>query len=259
MICSPTSRFAAGLDAETCQHGLNVESFIGSLIVTCALALLLSTPLACAQAPTTPTTRTAPALQPAATPGEALERAMRAIVYSDEAGYRRAVDLRSPHGYSEGYARLTFASARLRKAVRENDVTARRLREAGWDPNETLMIGIADTPTAAQWEAIHQGIQAIAWEVDGSVALAKGTPAMFSGGTQGETSVERSGDGWIVVIADPVDSATPEEFRQVANRLFALSAAIDAATGRVKAGKLKTIREVNDFVDAEWKKAQQPK
>jgi hypothetical protein len=223
-------------------------------IATCVLLLFFSASLAWAQSATAPATQQAVLLQPAPTPGEAVERSMQAMVDSDEAKYRQSVDVKSPSGYSEACTRWTFASARLHKAVRDHNVTGQRLREAGFDRNQTLSPGIPPPPSAKEWEAMRKAIRAIEWEVDGSVARPKGNPSMFSGGTQGKTSIERSGDGWVVVIADPVESAPAEHLQQLAKGWSAKTTAIDAATEQVRAGKLKTILEVNDFVDAEMKK-----
>ena len=228
-------------------------------IATCLFIVLLGAPLACARRTTAPTTTQAStSLQPARTPGEALLRAMQAMADADEAAYRRVVDVRSPHGYSEAYTRWVFASARLENAAREHKVVGKRVREAGFDRNEKLATG-ASLPSAKEWDAQRKAIEAIEWEVDGDEAHPKGKPSMFSGGTQGKTSIVRSGDGWIMVLADPAESAPPEHLQQFAKAWSAKAAAFDAATKQIKAGKLKTILAVNDFIDAEMKKAQPPK
>jgi hypothetical protein len=227
-------------------------------MATCLTMLLLATPLASAQSTTVPATQKAISLDPVPTPSEAVLRSMQAMVDGDEAAYRRVVDVRSPHGYSEAYTRWVFAAARLENAVREHNVVGKRVREAGFDRNERLSTG-ASPPPAKEWEAQRKAIEAMEWEVVGDRAHPKGNPSAFSGGTQGKTSIERSGDGWMIVIADPAESAPPEHLQQFAMAWSTKAAAFDAATARVKAGKFKTILEVNDFIDGESKKSKPAK
>src|SRR3954470_7324945 len=57
-------------------------------------------------------------IEPASSPGDALERSMRAQADGDEATYRKVVVFRPPGGYTDVSARVTFAAARLHRAVR---------------------------------------------------------------------------------------------------------------------------------------------
>jgi hypothetical protein len=203
-----------------------------------------------------PATDEVSSLRPAPTPGKALERAIQAAVDADEAAYRRIVLIKSPYGHSEACARWGLASARLHRAVREHNVTGQRVREAGWDRNETLSPNNPDPPSAKEWEAERKAIRGMRWEVNGDIARPKDRPDMYSRGTQGDTSFERLGDGWIVVIADPNESASVD-LQRFAKGWSAMALAIDATTARVNAGEFKTMRQVNDFFDARLKEIEQ--
>lgn len=200
--------------------------------------------------PTTVPTARAAGLVASAKPGDALVAAMQAMVDGDEAKYRQFVDVRSPHGYSEGYIRWVFASARLHQAVAKNEVDVKDPR--GRDAR--LSTSIAPPLPPDQWKAMRAAIDAVEWVVEGQLAYPTGKPAWFGGGTQGNTTVERSGDGWIVVIADPVQSAPPEHLEHYRKIWSATSAVIDNATEQVRAGKLKSILEINNYVKAETNK-----
>src|SRR4051794_1052658 len=91
-----------------------------------------------------------PALTPAPTPSEALERSTRARIDADEHAYRRITLIRSPARYSEAYTRWEFASFRLNQAVRDHGVTGTRVREAGWDCNQTLSPNVTEPVDAEQ-------------------------------------------------------------------------------------------------------------
>jgi hypothetical protein len=84
---------------------------------------------------------------------------MRAWMDADETAYRRTTLIVSPEGYSEACVRWAFASFRLHRAVREHAVTGRRLREAGWDRNQTLSPGIAEPSPAGQWDQMREVIR----------------------------------------------------------------------------------------------------
>ncbi len=107
---------------------------------------------------------------PAATPGEALARSMQAMADIDEAAYRRATVIESPTGYSDAYTRMMFASYRLRRAVREHGVTGRRVRDAGWDRDQTLSSGVIEPMPEAQWGTARDAIGKLEWKIDGDVA-----------------------------------------------------------------------------------------
>jgi hypothetical protein len=176
-----------------------------------------------------------------------MERAMQAMADGDEAACRRAVLMKPPHGYSESCLRGGLASARLHRAVREHGVTGQRLRDAGWDRNNTLSPDIPEPRSPAESKREIEMIRGLEWEVTGNVARPKGKPDMFSGNTSGKISVERSDPGWIMVLADPVDDAPPEHLRKFAEGWSIMASAIDATTEQVRAGKLRTILAVNDY------------
>jgi len=71
-----------------------------------------------------------PELEPAPSPGEAIERSLRAQAEGDEAAYRRVVVFRPPGGYMDVSLRAQFAGARLHRAVRECGVTGKRVADA---------------------------------------------------------------------------------------------------------------------------------
>ena len=224
-----------------------------------ALMLLAASHVAHAQPATGPTTRgaattqAAAALQPAPTPGEALERAMHAIAQGDEAAYRRTTDVRSPHGFAEAHVRLIFASARLHKAVREHNVKAQRTRDAGFDRGRTLLAPAAPGSTE-DWERTRDAIRAMQWKIEGNVARPADNPSAFEGNSSGKMLVERMEGGWVLVLADPVDQAPVEHLKQFAEGASASARAADRTAEQVVAGKLRTIAEVNDVFDAERKR-----
>jgi hypothetical protein len=133
------------------------------------------------------------------------------------------------------------------------------MRDAGFDRHRTLSPNIPAPQTQREREGWLAAVRRIEWEVDGDVARPKGKPDMFSGGTQGRTSIERVDGGWVVVISDPVETGTPEQLRKFAEGWTAMAAAIDATTEQVNAGKLRTFVEVNDYFDAQMKAMEGPK
>jgi hypothetical protein len=199
-----------------------------------------------------------PALEPAPTPGEALARSIGAIANADEQAYRRIAQIRSPEGHSDAAVRWQFAASRLHQAVRDHGVTWGRARAAGFDREDALSPGIPEPPDRKQMAGLLQTVRNMQWTIEGDLAKpADNTP--FSG-TQGVMEVRRLRGGWVIVLSDPVDSAPREHLRQFARSWNAHAHAIDAATAKVKAAELKTMGQVNDFVEAERKRrlAEQP-
>ncbi|MGB7158488.1 MAG: hypothetical protein WBD40_10515 [Tepidisphaeraceae bacterium] len=230
-----------------------------TLTLVLVLALGLGHPIH-AQPGTDPASRPATtsrpaALQPAPTPGEALERAAHAMALGDEAAYRQAAVIRSPSRFSEMQVRSIFASARLHKAVREHNVKGERTREAGFDRNQTLLVPKA--PGAAEWEQDRDAIRKMEWKIDGDVARPATNASWLEGSSSGRISIERVEGGWVVILADPIDAAPAEHLQPFTDSAAAAARAADATTKQVEAGKLHTISEVNDFFDAERNKEPQ--
>jgi hypothetical protein len=220
------------------------------------LAVVMVRTLALAEPATAPAAQGG--LSPAATPGEALARSMRAMMAEgDEAAYRHIVDIRSPDGHSEQYVRHVFASFRLRKVVDDRKVGGVRLRDAGFDRNEKITPAAPSPPPPEQVRAMLAGVEKFEWEIAGETATIKGRRDALQGSTAGQISIRRAGDGWVVVLADPSGSATPEDLRKMADNWSRLADACDAAAREVANGRLTTIRQVNDFLDA-GRPAKQP-
>jgi hypothetical protein len=222
------------------------------LLLSCVLLTVADGPAA--YAPRAPAPATQPVgneatPEPATSPGDALERSMRAWFDADEQVYRRVTLIKSPEGYSDAYVQWAFASFRLHRAVREHGVTGRRLREAGWDRDQTLSPGIPEPPKAAEWDQMQEVIRKLEWKTHDDVAEPIDAP-WFEGGTQGETAVRRIDGGWTVVLSDPIGRAPAEHLQKFAKAWFTHAANIDAATEKVNDGELRTIREVNDFLEA---------
>ena len=187
--------------------------------------------------------------EPAETPGEAAERTVRALVAADERAYRRVTLIRSPAGYADGCIRWVFASFRLHRAVREHGVTSWRVRDAGWDPNEMLSPGIVEPSDPAELPQVRERIARLEWDIDGDVARPRGGHRIQDN-SFGETTVERVDGGWTVVLSDPVGKAPAEDLRRVAQIFNAKADALNAATAKVNARELRTMRDVNQFVKA---------
>src|SRR3954454_19036920 len=133
------------------------------------LALLIS--LACDACATrhpqtsAPAARQAVTLDPAPTPADAFERAVRAMAEGDEEAWRRIVVYQPPRVVAEAQALSRFAGARLHRAVRENGVAGRRVRDAGFDRNERLIV--PEPPSRRRIEEELAAVRNIQWKVDG--------------------------------------------------------------------------------------------
>lgn len=183
---------------------------------------------------------------PSTTPGEALERALEASFLGDEAAFRRAVRVEVPDGVAEAELRKGFAGFRLHRAVREQKVARTRVRNAGFD--REFMLTVPDPEAMGMWEQTRVAVRAVKWKVEGDVAVAEELPLPAN------LSVRKvDGGGWLVVLGEP--SAEPEHLKQFARAGKARAAAIDAATEQVIAGKLRTVGEINDYLDAAMKAA----
>jgi hypothetical protein len=196
-----------------------------------------------------PTTTTAPATAPAApagTPGEAMIRVFEAQANGDEAALRRAAVFRPPDGIAARQARAMLASARLHRAVNEHGVTAQRTRDAGFDRGQNLL---ANEPLSGQrLEQARLAIKQMEWDVQGDTARpVRGGPLGGDGGQEGPVA-QRAGDGWVIVFTDPPDADDAAD--QLARAATIHADVFTAAAEQVEAGKLRTIREVNDFIEA---------
>ena len=217
-----------------------------------SLVLALLLPLACygcgarRQQTHAPEDREAVAIRPAPTPAEAFERAMRAMAAGDEAAYRRIVVFAPPSRVAEAQARERFASARLHRAVGEHGVTGRRVCGAGFDKSRTLL-----PPAPPSRERVEQAMEAyrrIEWKVDGDVATPSTTRPVF--GPEKQIRIERLGNGWVVIVSDSNSLPDSEPgIRQYAQSSTVHAEIYDSAAAQVRAGKLRTVREVNDFIE----------
>ncbi len=221
----------------------------------CVTLLVFSTcHLACGRAiPARPALQSV-GMRPAATPGEAIDRSVAAAANADEVAFRGITLIQSPYGYSDGCMRWALASQRLHQAIRRYGVTSKRVRAAGFDRNEKLA-NAGDEITKDDVEKDRRLRQRVKWTIEGDVALANGERSSTT--TAGVQTVERSGAGWIVALRDPEVAPTGDPSAARMTRLgqgwATLAAAMDAAADEIKAGRLKTILEVNDFVKAESK------
>jgi hypothetical protein len=199
-------------------------------------------------AATKPATMTAAAakLTPSKTPAEALERMLEAHRRGDEAALRRLARIEAPDGMAEASAQVWFAAVELHEAVRENKVARARVRDAGFDRQYSLMV--PDPGAQGPWEPTRDAIRAAQWTIEGDVATPGGLPLNES------TSVRKVDGGWIVVLSEAAQ-AQPEHVKQFVTSWMAQAASIRAATAQVRAGKLRTVGEINDFLEAERKKA----
>jgi hypothetical protein len=178
--------------------------------------------------------RAAQDLPPAATPSEAVARHMEALATGDEDEYRRVVVFREPSEAAQAYVRQLLAAVRLHRAVREHAVIAERTPGTPMPRNERLMVIDPVPPeTLAQVRPMADKIQ---WTIDGNVA------------TSQTTRVERIDGGWFLVLTDANSTETPQRLREMVENSKARIATFEAAIEQVKAGKLRTVREVNDFV-----------
>lgn len=186
------------------------------------------------------------ARQPAQTPGAAFARAIQAMSAGDESAYRQIVVFRPPCVMAEARARQQFASARLHGAVAKHGVTGRRIRDAGFDVNEKLMVPAP--PTAAHLDQAMKAYRAIGWRIEGDVATMATTRAVM--GPEITMQSERLDGGWVIAISDGADfrDATAEELAPWVDSAMASTEILNAATAQVESGKLRTIREVNDFI-----------
>ena len=184
--------------------------------------------------------------EPAPAPGEAFARAMRAWSEGDEAAYRERVVFRPPALLAEAQVRVYFAAARLHRAVRDRGVTGRRVRDAGFDRNETLLAPAPPAP--ASIEQAMKAYRRMEWKVDGNLATPATTRPLFDPDKQ--VRVERMAGRWVVVVSDSESVPNSEpQVRQTA-RISAIQAEdFNAAAAAVNAGTLRTVREVNDFIE----------
>jgi hypothetical protein len=172
---------------------------------------------------------------------------MRAFAEGDEEAYRSVLVYRPPAALVEQQARLHFASVRLHRAVKEHGVSGRRVRDAGFDKNEKLTVN--EPPTPEQIEREMEFIRRLEWKVDGEVATPVTTRPVF--GPDRRTRVERTGGRWLVAFSNPDGEADDDPIVREYARAAAIHAEVfDAAAARVRAGKLRRIRQVNDFIDA---------
>lgn len=190
-------------------------------------------------------------IDPAKTPGLAVERWLHSMTANDEAAYHAIVLIVSPHRYSESYSRMTFAGYRLHEAVQKHQVKGERKLESGWDRNFTLANEIERPPDPASWEAVRDVIRGVKWKVVGDVAEPIDGPPFLPDVAGSKVQVLRVQGGWAVAIFDPVRKATPDQLKKYSSLWLAQTQALDAATAKVNAGELTTILQVNDFVEAE--------
>lgn len=198
------------------------------------------------------THQTGAADKPAPTPAAALERWLLALSSGDEAAYRGIVRFRPPAEYARAHGRAILAAARLHHAVRAHGVTGKRVRDAGFDTNETLL---ANAPLSG--DALNNAIARIRqtkWTIDGNIATQPGVRDPMGGSG---TTMEREGGGWVVVMTDRGahdgrnDPAAQQYVRKYAAAASITADVLDKATVAVNDRRLRTIRQVNDFITAE--------
>jgi hypothetical protein len=173
-------------------------------------------------------------------------RAYEALADGDEAAYRRLVLFRPPCAYVEANARLQLASARLYRAVRDHHVTGKRVRDAGFDRNETLLV--REPMPREHLAAVREGMRKMEWQIDGDVAA----PVSEN---PSNPRVERLGGGWIFVATDAGAQAEPEHLAMFAASTNNTADIVRAATKEIEAGHFHTILEVNQFIDDQRKRA----
>ncbi len=183
----------------------------------------------------------------APSPREAALRYVDAMISADEATFRRNIEIRSPAGYSDAFVRWGFASGRLHDSVRSRGITGQRVRDAGWDRNETITPDAPKPVNKAELLKTRDVLLQAQWRIDGDTARPIDVP-WFTGGTAGNLSVEREPSGWKVIISDPIDSAPADHLRTFANAWNAMADDLDATTARVRSGDFRSVREVNDYL-----------
>jgi hypothetical protein len=140
------------------------------------------------------------------TPGDALIRSIEALTDGDEAAYRRIVVFAEPSAYAQALARQTLAGARLHRAVRDHGVTGKRVRSAGFDTNETLLI-----PAPATGKQLDQALRTLRqmqWKIEGDLAT-----AVRPEGDPNPPRAKRIGSGWVILATDPQSHTDPEQMR----------------------------------------------
>ena len=179
--------------------------------------------------------------RPAPTPADAYLRPMRALANADEAAYHTSVVYRPPDRYARAQARSQLAHARLHRAAAKRNMTATGGGGAGPGADASLPAGEPPARPLADAEASVRGIE---WKVEGDVA----TPAgLAPSAAPSPLRVERLGGGWIVVASDAFTGASETECARLARHMTILGDAAEAAAALVRAGRLRTVREINDF------------
>lgn len=235
-------------------RSLALHGAAGAVIaVTCNAVLAVEATTQPTTAPTAATVdRPIDVLKPLPTPAEALERAMQSYNFADEEAYHQGVLLISPHRYVEAASKFTFAGFRLHKAVSEMKVKRERvLPGQGWDPSQSLPDTIVHPPDSRDWETLRDTVRGFTWQKRGNLASPVDAGPFLDLGAMGRMQVMYMEGGWVVAIADPVTQARPEQLKAGADKLFIYADTVEETTRRVLAGELKTMREVNDFLQAE--------
>src|SRR5688500_18575780 len=101
----------------------------------------------------------------AASPGEAYERLIQATADADEQACRNVTVVAPPGGFADASIDALFASFRLHRAVREKGVTGKRVRSAGFDRNERLLV--PEPPEPQLLGQAMEKIREMKWTIEG--------------------------------------------------------------------------------------------
>ena len=179
--------------------------------------------------------------RPTPTPAEAYLRPIRAVAKADGAAYERSVVYRPPDRYARARARSQLAHARLHRVAAKYNVTRNRDGNNLADAEDTLPVDEPLARPAADAEAYVRGIE---WRIEGDVA----TPADPTPSDPPEPlRVERLRGGWIVVASDAFTGVPASEWERLARRITIAGDAATSATSLIRAGRLRPVREVNEF------------
>src|SRR5262245_15065363 len=184
---------------------------------------------------------------PAATPSEAMVRYFEALSGGDEEALRRVVFFREPAAGARAVVRAQLAAVQLHRAAREHGVTGKRIVGTTGSRDERLMVM---EPVPSDWmERVRPSLEKMEWKIDGDVATpAPGGPI---GGAPGNLRFERIDGAWMMIVSDALAQQNDQQIRQAIEAQTFQADAIGVAIDQIKLGKLRTFREVNDFIDAE--------